>query len=159
MARGQGRLAEKDRKRLEALAGYATIFRDPNARFGEIKTELSDGTLQLPWFEFNELGKRFLNMTYDVGWVQSFDWPSWAEGAEGKRFLADPTAAASATGAQIAKIITACVRGERFCDGTLEQTLERKVLLGIAERAEALLTKGDPCPTTIAQPRRSGRAE
>jgi hypothetical protein len=46
---------------------------------------------------------------------------------------------ATATANQLAKVLTALIRGERFSEGTLREAFESGLLLAIALRAEALL--------------------
>lgn len=53
--------------------------------------------------------------------------------------LSDVTAIAVADDDQLAKLLTALVRAERFSEGTLAKAFDRGLLLAAAELAERLL--------------------
>jgi len=85
------------------------------------------------------VGIQFCKMAYKSGWIlQDFDWPSWSHGPEGKRFLGNREAIASATCQQLRKILTTLIRQDRFVEGGLAEAYKDKTLLAIVERAEAL---------------------
>jgi hypothetical protein len=46
---------------------------------------------------------------------------------------------ATATANQLAKVLTALIRGERFSEGTLREAFKSGLLLAVARRAKALL--------------------
>jgi hypothetical protein len=89
--------------------------------------------------EHDELGVAFLDAATRAEWIVPFDWAAWAETAEGQRLLGEPRHVAMATTDQLAKVLTALLRGERFSEGTLNQASENGLLLAIAQRAETLL--------------------
>ena len=133
--------------RLERLAAFAPNFRDPGAVFGNHPPDTGTGTrddpIRLNSFELSEFGTRFFSMVYDAGWIiRGFDWPAWIRTEEG-RLATDRAALGTATCDQLAKLLTAVVRQDRFYDGALEDAFESGLLRAIAERAEVLASEID----------------
>ncbi|MBM3543582.1 MAG: hypothetical protein FJX44_03620 [Alphaproteobacteria bacterium] len=129
--------------RLEVLAAFAPRFRDKKASFGVWVPITGDGTSQhpytFPWFDFSDLGDAFLNAAYDGGWVlNDFDWATWGHGPEGQKLVKDPKALSKASADQLAKLVTALVRQDRFVEGALASAFDSGLLLAIVERAEVL---------------------
>jgi hypothetical protein len=125
-------------ERLEALAGFVPKFRDEKASFGVWQSMTGDGTLEepltLPWFSLSELGTDFLNAVYQAGWIlKEFDWAKWAHGPEGQKLATDRKALSEADEGQLAKLLTALVRQDRFVEGALTGAFESGLLLAIAE--------------------------
>ena len=84
-------------------------------------------------------------MVYDAGWVVAdFDWCQWEQGDEGRLLLNNPSAIAEANCEQLAKLITAVFRGDRFSWGLLEEAFERGLLRVITQRAEVLVSMDTP---------------
>jgi hypothetical protein len=132
---------------LEALAAFAPRLREAGASFGGMSTtEGGDGSpgnpIQMPYWDFSDLAMEFMDMAYKFGWVQDFDWMSWNKTEEGSRLLHDPTAIAGADVDQLARLMTAIIRLDRFAEGHLGGCFERGMVLAIAERAEAILRSG-----------------
>lgn len=130
--------------RLRRLADLGPIFRDPATLFGTWQGATGKGTdlepFTSPWFKTSAVGDRFFQTLYDAGWIlPDFDWPQWIQGPEGQRLWADREAIGSADEEQLAKLLTALVRSDRFSEGTLAKAYNDKVLLSIVERAENLL--------------------
>ena len=86
----------------------------------------------------------FVDAVTRAGWLITFDWASWAQSAEGQRLLGEPRHVTTTTADQLAKVLTALIRAERFSEGTLNQALESGLLLASARRAEALLDLRKP---------------
>lgn len=130
---------------LQALAAFGPELRAPDATAGKWSDQNGTGTvddpLTMPSFEMSDLLTRFEAMTYDVGWVQDFDWMEWSRGSEAKMLLRGQASLAHATADQIANVITTLVRSGRFSEGALAEYFKEGVLLALAERAEALLAK------------------
>jgi hypothetical protein len=136
---------KNDQARLERLAAFAPIFRDPKTIFGKWRPDSGNGTTDQPlkpgWFELSDVGSAFYEMVYDAGWVLGgFDWTVWARSPEGERLATSHENIASANCEQLSKLLTAVIRQDRFCEGFLESCYARGLLLAIAERAEALAT-------------------
>jgi Family of unknown function (DUF6508) len=70
-----------------------------------------------------------------------FDWRSWLESGEGSA-LRTPVAVAGATQEQLAKLLTAIIRSDRFVEGSMEGAFESGLLAAICRRAAMLLESG-----------------
>lgn len=129
-------------RKLHELAAFGPIFRDPTTTFGRWHPSQGKGTeddpTTFPYFEFSETATRFMRMLQEAGWIQNFNWIAWAHGTEGQKLVREPGAIAGASPDQLAKLLTAFSRQERFCDGALADAYERGTLRAIVERAEAL---------------------
>src|SRR5690348_15929487 len=102
-------LQAEERKRLEQLAMFVDRFREPSATFGEQKPG---------YFDDSELSIDFIQMAYEYGWVlRPFVWSQWIHGPEGHRLASNRDVLKSATSEQLAKLLTACIRQDRFVDG------------------------------------------
>ncbi len=128
---------------LRALAAFGPQLRDPNASAGRWADQKGTGTaddpLTMPSFEISDLLNRFTSMTYNVGWIQDFDWSEWSRGSEARLLMRDNASLSQATVNQIANVITTLVRGDRFSEGILARSFEAGTLRALAERAQALL--------------------
>lgn len=128
---------------LQALAAFRSELRDPDASAGKWSDQKGSGTaddpLTTPHFEQSDLLNRFVAMAYNAGWIQDFDWTEWSRGSEAKLLMRDNASLARATVDQIANVITALVRADRFSDGTLARSFETGTLHALAVRAETLL--------------------
>lgn len=128
---------------LQALAAFGPQLRDPNASAGRWAGQKGSGTvddpLTMPYFDASDLLNRFVDMVYNAGWIQDFDWMEWSRGSEARRLMRDSKALSDATVDQIANVITTLVRADRFSEGTLARSFETGTLRALAERAEALL--------------------
>jgi hypothetical protein len=99
--------------------------------------------IHVGWYEVGAEGQEFVSEMYELGWVYDFDWMTWLGTPEGQRLSAAPDAIVGADPDQLAKLLTAIVRSERFGDGQLEGALKSGLLLAIARRAAALTTSDD----------------
>lgn len=97
------------------------------------------GVITMPWFELSPEIDAFVSEVAAAGFVRPLDWGAWSATPEARRLIDDPTAIADAPAADLVRLLTTIVRGERFSDGELEAAADRGTLLAIARRAEALL--------------------
>ncbi len=101
--------------------------------------EVEPGVVQMPWFELSPQAAAFVDAAYDRGWVrQGVSWTAWSETARGRRLLQEPAALAGASEDEVAAVLTALVRGERFGDGTLLDGVRRGVLAAALRRIPEL---------------------
>jgi hypothetical protein len=131
-------------ERLRRLAAWADRFADPAFSFGRWVTppRREDGVIQLGWYDLSEAGQRFVSEMYELGWVYSFDWMQWLGSPEGRLLSSGPEPVASASADDLARLLTAILRGERFADGNVEGAFESGILLAIARRARELAAPG-----------------
>jgi len=93
----------------------------------------------MPTFSLTEVAESFVQTCCNDGWVlERFDWPKWVGTAEATALHANPELLAQASSDQLAKLLTALIRGERFCDGSLNVAYESGLLLAICRRAQKL---------------------
>jgi hypothetical protein len=146
MAEGERNADPLLRDRLSQLAGFAPRMRDPQTTFGEWRggdrVEGVDNCITALWFAQREWADQFVDMLYRFGWVrEAFDWDSWTKTKEGKALRSDLDAIAVADSGQLAKLLTALERGDRFGEGTLAKAFDDGLLRAAAERAEHLLNQ------------------
>ena len=133
-----------ERGRLEALAAFAERLRDKEASFGSMAGADHPGTtdrpVQMPFWKSSELADAFVKMAYDMNWVLGdFDWPKWLDSEEANSLLKDQLAISKANPDQLHKLMTALIRSDRFCEGTVLQAFTDGTLQAIASRAAVLL--------------------
>lgn len=136
-------------ERLRGLATFLPSFQAPGFEFGYWTEPPSEepGVLILPYFSLGEVASSFHQRAYDLGWVmRDFDWPAWKQTPEAETLRDDVQALAQATPEQLARLLTVCIRQERFCEGALEAAFQSGLLTRILERAEVILREMEPAP-------------
>ena len=123
-------------QRLASLAALLPEFETPDFVFGQW-LETDRATLVQP-FDFSPPAEGLLDVCYKMGWIQVFDWMSWANGPERQSLQTDPEALARATPEQLSCLLTSLIRGERLCDGNLNAAFESGLLVRILHRAATL---------------------
>ena len=86
-----------------------------------------------------EEAEEFYKVVYDYGWVRAFDWSTWGRSEDGQRLLNDPDALAQANEDDLAKVITVCIRADRFSEGYLAGCYESGLLGRVVARTDVLL--------------------
>ena len=125
-----------DADRLRALAELVPVLEAPDADFGHWETP--PGTLG--YFELGRAGEAFRSAVGRGGWViAGCDWRAWLETPEGTALRERPEATAEASMEQLARLLTAIVRSDRFVEGSMEGAFESGLLARIAHRAAVLL--------------------
>jgi hypothetical protein len=111
-------LVTTDRDRLLLLARHLDAFQPPDYTFGDWEPSWTDA----------DAG----------GWVTPFDWPTWLASDEGQALSRHPEAVARASADDLGRLLTACVRADRFSEGTLGWAYESGLLTAILRRAKVL---------------------
>ena len=107
---------------------------------GADRPATTDHPVQIPFWKSSELADAFVKMAYDTSWVLGdFDWPKWLDSEEANSLLKDQLAIAKANPDQLYKLMTALIRSDRFCEGTVLQAFADGTLQAIASRAAVLL--------------------
>ncbi|MBX3323198.1 MAG: hypothetical protein KF757_09440 [Phycisphaeraceae bacterium] len=123
------------REQLEGLVAYKRVFTGDTFTFGVMK--FGGG---MPMYDFSDGASRFMDDMYRLGWVKAdFDWPAWAGTPEAQRLVNDAAALEAATAEDLARLLTAHLRQERFCEGHLGGMFDTGHLTAIVVRAERLL--------------------
>lgn len=138
-------MSQEKYDRLVSLAAYAPKLRDTPKEFIEFVPREGTGSRDDPYvmgtgqWILSVQGDRFVEMAYNTGWVLSgFDWPKWQGTDECKSLLFDRAILAHADEQQLARLLTAIIRKDRFAEGTLVEMFENGLLLAVSERAAQL---------------------
>ena len=129
------------KEQIQALADFWPVFANPKFVYetqDEVKEE--KGVMTMPSSSLSSEAKAFHKMIYLEGWIlDGFDWPEWAQTDEFKDLFSKPEALAKACAHQLAKLLTALARKERFCEGTMASACSDGLLARITQRASILL--------------------
>nr|WP_246060168.1 DUF6508 domain-containing protein [Herbidospora galbida] len=93
---------------------------------------------QLPYPVYTEEFWRVVRLLSELDVVVPFDWGAWSQASP---LHPDGRGLAVAPVADAARLATAYVRGERFCDGTLESGLGNGALDAIFDRLRRWFTE------------------
>jgi hypothetical protein len=93
----------------------------------------------MPWYELSPAAEAFLRAVGEAGMMLTgFNWPSWAQTPEAKTLHGDRDALAHATPDELAMLLTALIREDRFNEGALGDSFESGIMAAIARRAKDL---------------------
>jgi hypothetical protein len=126
---------------LGVLASFADDFTRPPGAFGEWRggQRGDDGAIQMPWVEYADWIDRFVRACSAGGWVRpDIDWPRWLQTPAAERLRTDPAALATASVRDLACLLTAIVRSDRFSEGSLLGACESGFVERITRRAAEL---------------------
>jgi len=132
---------EFSQKQIRALADFWSAFANPKFVY-ETQDEVKEkkGAITMPSSSLSPEAKSFNKMIYQEGWIlDGFDWPEWAQTDEFKDLFSKPETLAKAATHQLAKLLTALTRKERFCEGTMASACSDGLLARITQRAGMLL--------------------
>lgn len=136
---GSGREAIErgpDARGLVMLSRFLADFDRPGFEAGAMVVSEASG---FPYAAFAPATERFIEAAYEAGWILlDFDWPKWTKSEEAERLRGSPDALARADAVQLAKLLTACIREDRFCEGALLQDFRSGLIVRILRRARAL---------------------
>lgn len=129
------------RDRLRAIGAFvdeleASGFDPGRWHPSERRTDGDRDVWTMPWYELSARAIAF--NTALGGILVVFDWPTWARTDEGQALHDDRQVLAAATPDQLAKLVTALVRQDRFNEGALGASFESGLMAAIARRAAAL---------------------
>jgi ADP-ribosyl-[dinitrogen reductase] hydrolase len=125
------------RDRLVALAAFAPVFATPGF------SAVTDDPVAEPGVyygvTYSQNASRFIQMTYDQGWVRNLRWSDWRSTPRGARLMSDPAAMEEASVSDLSHVLTTCLRADRFCNGYLAEAFEAGLIGRVVKRAEQLL--------------------
>ena len=125
-------------KSLKALARYAPIFEKDGFTWGFWADPKHDQVM--PYFVESDEAKAFVEEAYEHGWIiRNFPWSEWMSGEEATRLSREPGAIEAATSDQLGKLLTSCIRADRFREGALEEAYHGGLLTRIVRRADTLV--------------------
>lgn len=117
---------------IDRLLGFVAVFERPGYSFGEWHSPAG----QLPYFAYSQDVQCFIQVLYDEGWIEEFDWPNWQ--ARARELYRDPAALAQARLPSLRRLLTTHVRKDRFCEGHFAGMLQEGHILAILRRIEEL---------------------
>ena len=129
-------------EKLRGIVAFLPSFQAPDFKFGHWTKPPSDqpGVMILPYFSLSEVAGSFEQKAYDLGWIMpDFDWGAWKQTAEAISLRDDARVLARATPEQLERLLTMCIRQDRFCEGALEVAFKSGLLTRILERAAVIL--------------------
>ena len=129
------------KEQIRALADFWPVFANPQFVY-EVRDEVKEkkGVITMPSSSLSPEAKAFNKMIYQEGWIlDGFDWPEWTKTDEFKDLFSKPESLAKASDHQLAKLLTALARKERFCEGTMASACADGLLARITHRASILL--------------------
>ena len=132
--------------KLRGIVAFLRRFQAPGFKFGHWTQPPSDrpGVMILPHFSLSDVARSFKQTAHKLGWVvRDFDWGTWMQTPEAQSLRDDDQVFAQATPEQLARLLTVCIRQDRFCEGALESAFESGLLTRILERADAILSEID----------------
>jgi hypothetical protein len=127
---------------LRCLADWLPILEAPGFSAGRWQGGESDeqGVIQMPWFEYDAQIQGWPGACGDESlMVMGFDWMTWLRTPEGVTLSSTPAAIARASSPDLARLVTAIVRGDRFAEGNLAGAIASGIVTAICRRAAALL--------------------
>jgi hypothetical protein len=129
------------KEQIRALADFWPVFANHKFVY-ETQDEVKEkkGVITMPSSSLSPEARAFNKMIYQEGWIlDGFDWPEWAQTDEFKDLCSKPETLAKAAAHQLAKLLTALTRKERFCEGTMASACAEGLLARITQRAGMLL--------------------
>ena len=141
------------RERLQALAEFDQIFRQPGFAFAVfLPATTVGGHIHLGGYTFTEDGLRFCKTLCEYDWIREFDWVCWRDTERGRALLHDRAVLMQANADELAQVLTTCVRADRFSDGYLAPAYDSGLIGCVIARAGQLLAVtgsdgpwGQPC--------------
>ena len=129
-------------ERLRPLAEILPLLEAPDFVAGHWHDSYrrADGVLIMPWYELSPAAAAVVRAAGASGlMLPGFDWPSWAKTPEASALHGDRAVLAQATPDQLAKLMTALIRQDRFNEGALGDSFESGIMTAIARRAKELV--------------------
>jgi hypothetical protein len=104
---------------------------EKTSKFGEVAGRGKDknGVIQMPNYIESSIVTQFVKIVYELPIIISFDWSSWDGGrkiAQDENFDFDTIDISTKC-----KLLTAIIRNDRFCEGTLVSAFDSGLILKI----------------------------
>lgn len=128
------------------LVKFQGEFESADFVAGRIDTPMKDatGVFILSAVEYAPVVDEFVEAAYSHGWVMDFDWPLWTQSEEARLLRDDEATLNRASADQLLKLLTVCIRQERFCEGALLDAFNSGLILRIVRRAASLADHQSP---------------
>ena len=132
---------EKANPALVALSAFREDLENPEFRAGEWAsfTKSEQGYFQMPYVVLGTTAKRFIDAAYENGWVMAdFDWSEWAQTSRAVQLRDDHESMVTATASELFRMLTVCIRQDRFSEGALLEAFNSGLIKRIVQRAAIL---------------------
>jgi hypothetical protein len=126
---------------VEALAAVLPLLESADFEAGRWhdSEHTANGSWTMPWYDLSDAAMAYVRAVGESGLLLTgFDWPSWAKTPEAKALHGDRDVLAAATPDDLAKLLTALIREDRFNEGALGDSFESGIMTAIAHRAKVL---------------------
>jgi hypothetical protein len=130
---------------LQALASFLPVFQAPGFMFGHWTRPdpKPNGAMVFPHYDLSPPVTAFIDACYRFNWVRTdFDWVEWSRSDE-HTSLRTPDGLEDATPDQLARVLTVCIRQDRFGEGSLASDYDTGLLLRILKRAHQLAIESE----------------
>lgn len=130
---------------LHCLADWLPVLEAPDFNAGQWRGGDADanGVLTVPWFEYSRSLGAWPGPCAESLIVMGFDWMTWLRTPDGAALANDLGTIERATSSDLARLVTAIRRGDRFVEGNIVGAFESGVLTAISRRAAALLDRAE----------------
>ncbi len=122
------------REGIDALLHFLPYFNDDRARFGT-EVSITDGCIAPSILTPKSM--EFYEACYEHNFVQDFDWGEWSQSRQGMVSCGEGIEDLDLAG--IGRLLTAHIRGDRFCDGHLLGVMRSGQMAHILERLMELI--------------------
>lgn len=131
-----------DGSALESLAAFLDRISDPKFKVGDWISDdhQSDGPIQMPYFQYDEVVRQFRQAAYDHHWLDSdLDWSEWARSPEAAVLTAEDQAALQSAGPEeLSKILTVSICRDKIVEGSLKNDFDSGLIRRVVQRADAI---------------------
>lgn len=127
---------------LEALADFLGELENPDFSAGDwtSATKTCVGSHQMPFVNLGPIAQKFRDAAYQHEWVMHhFDWSEWALSRGATQLFEDPAYLANAGEFDLFRLLTVCIRRDKFSEGSLLRDFESGLIIRIVRRASAIL--------------------
>ncbi|WP_152047603.1 DUF6508 domain-containing protein [Aureimonas psammosilenae] len=121
------------------IAAFAEVLDRPGYSLGEWRSpKHEDGSVQFPFYEFDEEAEAFLHTLWRTEWIIQSGWSyaKWKDSPEATALRDDPKKLAKASPLQAARLLTTILQGERMVEGQVASAWESGLLRRIVAWAE-----------------------
>lgn len=129
---------------LRELAAFLPEISHPGFVAGEVhhETATEPGIVAMPFVSLGPTASSLVDVAYKHDLVlKDFDWPQWMGSTEATDLRDRDVALGEASAEQLCRLLTVCIRQNRFVEGALLDAFESGLILRIVRRAATLASE------------------
>jgi hypothetical protein len=129
---------------LVSLASFLKDIDDPEFKAGEWKTPESsrEDIIYMPYVDSSPTVMRFIEAAYENDWLETdLDWPEWAQTSRALWLRNSPGSISQAGESDIFRLLTVCIRQDKFVEGALLEAFDSGLIRRIVRRAASILAE------------------